>query len=162
MMVYLAGRFDRQAEFCQYREELGRIDIEVVSRWLNEPSNAERVAAGKEPYTDREWGELASHDLEDVARANLVVAFTESADVGHTSGGRHVETGAALALGKPLIVVGSPENIFHRLTVKNGYDVTVCADWHTSLIEIMRRNVERLREDTRVTPRASRTLAARA
>jgi len=56
--------------------------------------------------------------VEDVIRADCILCFTEE-PTEHVSwaarGGRHVEFGVALAMGKRLCVVGPRENIFHHL-----------------------------------------------
>ena len=60
----------------------------------------------------------AAEDLEDVLRADCLVSFTEEPAAGvawAARGGRHVEFGIALAMGKRLCVVGPRENIFHHL-----------------------------------------------
>lgn len=72
---------------------------------------------------------IASHtaeDFQEVDNADAVLLLTESwmrtrlpgmgyVDKGlFTTGGRHVETGYALARGKLVLTVGTPENVFHR------------------------------------------------
>lgn len=61
------------------------------------------------------------NDLAEIDRAEALIVVTHSycSEWGFTlaqtsSGGRHVETGYALARGKTVFVVGEPENIFHR------------------------------------------------
>ena len=64
-------------------------------------------------------------DLNDVVRSDLLILFT-AAFVGiEGGGGRHVETGWALAHGVPIIVVGQPENVFHRMKVVHRGGVTI-------------------------------------
>lgn len=58
---------------------------------------------------------FASDDWQDVTSAELVINFTEPPRSSANRGGRHVEYGIALALGKRVIVVGHRENIFHWL-----------------------------------------------
>ena len=41
--------------------------------------------------------------------------YSEHPDTATVRGGRHVEFGMALALGKPIFVYGHKENIFHYL-----------------------------------------------
>jgi nucleoside 2-deoxyribosyltransferase len=78
----------------------------------------------------------AGKDLAEVAAADVLVHFTAAYlcrvttldSVRHQlhSGGRHVETGYALALNKSVIVVGDPENIFQRglcHTARHMFDV---------------------------------------
>ena len=59
--------------------------------------------------------EVAVRDTDELASADVVVAFTERADSPYGRGGRHVEMGMALALGKHVICVGFQENIFYTL-----------------------------------------------
>jgi hypothetical protein len=65
-------------------------------------------------YTDADWRYLALLDQEDVLAADTLVCFTEPAEAGG-NGGRHVELGMALALGRRVIVIGRREHIFHHL-----------------------------------------------
>lgn len=92
--------------------------------------------------TDAEVMYHAGKDLEEVAAADVLVHFTASYLVARTrldplrdnlhSGGRHVETGYALALHKSVIIMGQPENIFQRglcHTARHLHDVeTILAD----------------------------------
>lgn len=78
-------------------------------------------------HTDAEVMHHAGKDLAEVRQADVLVHFTakylvarsthlqELGDAANLhSGGRHVETGYALALHKPVIYLGQPENIFQR------------------------------------------------
>lgn len=137
--VYLAGRFDRQQEFRRLRDELIDIGIDVTSRWLDNHGNASRIAAGDETYTDDELGDFAAEDFADIRDSDVVVVFTESPDVGYTSGGRHVETGYAMALDKNVVIVGPRENVFHKLTPDHGYErISVCNGWSDAFLMIVR------------------------
>ncbi|MCA1845765.1 MAG: hypothetical protein LC792_21740, partial [Actinobacteria bacterium] len=86
-----------------YCDELAAAGIVVTSRWLTDPTPE---------LTDDAWRALAVKDLEDIQRAEALVLFAEHAPSG---GGRHVEFGIALGLGKRLVVVGGIENLFQRL-----------------------------------------------
>ena len=101
--VYLSARFERRDELNGYRAELEAAGLEVTSRWLTDPTPE---------LTDEAWRQLATKDVEDVRRAAGLVLFAEP---GGGGGGRHVEFGVALGLDKRVIVVGEPENLFHRL-----------------------------------------------
>lgn len=140
--VYLAGRFDRQHEFRRYRDELVDVGIEVTADWLDNHGDAERIASGQEHYSDLELGDFAASDLHDVRKADLLVAFTESPDIGSSSGGRHIETGFALALDMPIIVVGPRENVFHKMTIEHhGRDIEVCDLWSDAFLAVVRRAI---------------------
>lgn len=102
--VYLSARFERRAELNGYRVDLEAAGVAVTSRWLTEPTPE---------LTDEVWRKLATKDVEDIRRAEGLVLFTEPGTPG--GGGRHVEFGVALGLQKRMIIVGEPENLFHRL-----------------------------------------------
>lgn len=102
--VYFASRFARREELNGYREALAEVGVEVTSRWLTDPTPE---------LTDEAWRELARKDREDITRADTLVLFAEPE--GDGGGGRHVEFGIALSLGKRVIVVGQVENLFQRL-----------------------------------------------
>lgn len=124
LRVYLAGRWARRAEIRRLGNMLAALGVEVTSSWLysgEEDSGAPAALLA-------EW---AARDLRDVARADALVLITDGEDTpGGYSGGRHSETGYALALGKAVYVVGPRENIFHHLPA-----VQVCATWADFLRE---------------------------
>lgn len=103
MKIYIAGRYDRHPEFRSYRARLEAIGHEVTSRWID-PTQHLAVALS-------DW-QRATDDLEDLAGADIVLMFT-----GGTPGGagRWVELGYALALGRPVWLIGTRENMFHQL-----------------------------------------------
>ena len=106
--VYFAARYSRLEELNGYRAELEALGIEVTSRWLaTEP----RLRSS---YADEDWRGLGLVDQEDVLAADALVCFAEPAGAGG-NGGRHVEFGMALALGRRIILVGRREHIFHHL-----------------------------------------------
>jgi hypothetical protein len=118
--VYFAARSTRREELNRYRAELEALGIEVTSRWLSTPS-------GKSAHSEDEWRDLALIDQEDVLAADVLVCFAEEpSEAGN--GGRHVELGMALALGRDVILVGRLEHIFHRLP-----EVTVVESWQEAL-----------------------------
>lgn len=119
--VYLAARFERRDELNGYRAELEAAGLEVTSRWLTDPTPE---------LTDEAWRQLAAKDVEDIRRAGGLVLFAESGGSG--GGGRQVEFGVALGLGKRLIVIGEPENLFHRLA-----EVEVVPTWDAAVTAIV-------------------------
>jgi len=104
--IYLAARYDRREELRAVAARLEAAGHEVTSVWI---------------YGLREGvSDLAAavEDIDGVAVADCVVSFTEepTAHVAWAArGGRHVEFGLALAMGKRLCVVGPRENVFHHL-----------------------------------------------
>lgn len=117
MQIYLAARFDRRDQLRGYRDELNDMGIAVSSRWLDNHGMGERDDAtnGVVIYTPADLARCAIEDLDDIEAADVFVTFTETPDVGYTSGGRHVELGFALALNIPVLIVGPRENVFHDL-----------------------------------------------
>jgi hypothetical protein len=151
MKIYLASRYSRREELCQYRTELQAVGHTVTSRWLN---GEHQIDDGGKPIgehgealvegTLRSGEKLSEHevstradalrahfvkeDCEDVYAAECVISFTEQprSPLG-TRGGRHVEFGLAVAWGKRLLVVGCRENLFHYLP-----QVEFCATWEAA------------------------------
>ena len=138
MKIYLAARYSRREELCEYREQLHALGHEVQARWLNGEHQlsdtgtpiGEHGAAlveghlrSGEHLSEHEQSERAAKlrakfamdDWEDVNAAELVISFTEAPRSKANRGGRHVEYGIALANKVRLIVVGYRENIFHWL-----------------------------------------------
>lgn len=127
MKVYLAARYSRHPEMQGYAKDLKDIGVEVTSRWIygshqvmlnGEILGPEREAMFESDHESMEAQrrEFAGHDWDDLMAADVVVSFTEQPRAaGNSRGGRHVEFGAALAMGKRCIVVGWRENVFHCL-----------------------------------------------
>ena len=86
MKIYFAARWERRDEI----RELVR-GLPTTSRWLSQEVGA-------------------SGDLDDIRVADCLCLFTEKGPF--PRGGRMVEFGYALALGKRMIVIGPDENIF--------------------------------------------------
>ena len=110
MRVYLAARYSRHKEMQGYRDELAKLGHVVTSRWINGDHQAENDNIEK-------MAQFAQDDWEDIHAADWVISFTEEPrQMSSSRGGRHVEHGIALALGKRVIVVGWRENVFHCLS----------------------------------------------
>lgn len=143
MKVYLAAPYASRPTVAAYADELRHIGITVTSSWLAE---THEINAGTEKaataLTDEQVAEHAATDLREVRESDLLVLFTAASVGVEGGGGRHVETGAALALGKPVVVVGDPENVFHRI----GSQATVVADWHAAAVELARRVIAQRRD----------------
>ena len=127
MQIYLASRYSRRLELCEYRKQLVLLDHTVTSRWLNGEhqisdtgvpigEHGEKLVEGDDGSTDARaaWmrHRFATEDFVDVITANLLIAFTEVPRSGHSRGGRHVELGIALGRMMPVWIVGPRENLF--------------------------------------------------
>lgn len=115
MKIYLAARFSRNDEMRGVRDVLTALGHEVTSRWIDlhggdQQESAAQAVLNSDPESVAHFGQ---HDIEDLEAADVIVSFT-SPD-GGGKGGRHVEFGYGLALGKRSIVVGPREHIFHTL-----------------------------------------------
>ena len=140
MKVYLAGPYGARKTIAAYRDELHTIGIEVTSSWLAETTEINDGTTGAATaLPDEQVAKHAQADLFDVKRADLLVLFTAESVGTEGGGGRHVETGFALALNKPVLVVGEPENVFHRM----GRSVFVFPDWHATVLDLARRYATR-------------------
>lgn len=104
MKFYMAARFPRRAEMEILAGDLPSIGHECVASWVY----------GGEDGLSR--SDIADLDLRDVARADGIILFTHPRGEPQPGGGRHVEFGYAIALGKRLVVIGPEENVFiaHR------------------------------------------------
>lgn len=112
--IYLAARYSRHPEMRGVRDVLTAIGHTVTSRWIDMHGGKYPTSFTPEILNDDPayCGELGQHDVEDVTRADTCISFTSG---GGGKGGRHVEFGLALGLGKRVIVVGPREHIFHTL-----------------------------------------------
>lgn len=153
MRVYLAAPYAARDLVKNYADELTRIGVTFTSTWLTDTNELTTGALG--PANDLDDITIARHiqaDFDDIDKADTLVLFTATAlpdlPVGKTtSGGRHVETGYFIANHgtENVIVVGPPENVFHRAR-----DIFLAPDWHEAVIELSHRLVQAERD----TPRA--------
>jgi hypothetical protein len=122
--IYLASRFSRNDEMRGVRDVLaGAFGYEVTSRWIDlhggdQLESAASEALNSDPASVAHFGQ---HDMEDIEGADTLISFTSG---GGGKGGRHVEFGIGLALGKRMIVVGPREHVFHTLPQVEHHD-----DW---------------------------------
>jgi hypothetical protein len=103
MRIYLAARYSRMSDLLVYLPELEGLGHEVTSRWVR--GAHDEIGAMR----------AAQEDRSDLLCSDSIISFTEKPDSPYGRGGRHVEYGIGLALGKRLIVVGYRENVFHYL-----------------------------------------------
>lgn len=123
MKIYLASRFGRRDEMREYEKELKNAGHVCTANWLWAEEPDERDGGGMRAISDEDKARYAIVDMEDVAKSDVLVAFTEAPGVeGGSRGGRHVEFGAALAFNKEVLIVGPRENIFHYLPGLRQFD----------------------------------------
>ena len=142
--IYLASRYSRREELCEYRNQLQDLGLVVQARWLNggHQLSDRGIPIGEDGAALVEGGEqneasailrskFAQDDWEDVNAADTVISFTEPPRSSANRGGRHVEYGIALANKARVIVIGYRENIFHWLPQVEFY-----SDWNSALNSI--------------------------
>ena len=136
MLIYLAARYSRRDEVKGYAEHLKENGFSVDAGWLYGHQQESEIAKVVEsatmtmPITARSFAELDYYDL---SKADVLISFTESPrGTSSSRGGRHVEFGLALAWGKPLIIVGPRENVFHTLEQVKQFD-----SWGPEVIEYL-------------------------
>ncbi len=111
--IYLAARYSRAEEMRQVRQDLAALGLFVTSRWID--GQHELTPEGSAEAHEADRTRFAQEDRRDLYAAHWVISFSEEPRMTKTRGGRHVELGLALALGKRAIVVGHRENVFHHL-----------------------------------------------
>ena len=105
MKIYLASKFERQAEMAEKARELEALGAIITSRWVYAEKDDNEVS-------DATKARYALLDMRDVYEADVVISTTEGE---LARGGRHVEFGMGVAWGKTMYVVGPREHIFHWL-----------------------------------------------
>jgi nucleoside 2-deoxyribosyltransferase len=132
MRIYLAAPYAVRDELRALANELEDGGHQISASWLEATHAIHSGTLATAPDADDAYcRDHVIQDMEDVGRSDLVIVFNftycskvlTGRHLGPNSGGRHVETGAALALGIPVVVVGGAENIFHRGAC------TVVEDW---------------------------------
>ena len=112
--IYLASRYSRANEMQGVRDVLTALGYEITSRWIDHhggkyPGSFTPEQLNRDPVY---CSGIAHADCDDLVAADTVVSFTCGSG---GKGGRHVEFGIGLALGKRAIVVGPREHVFHTL-----------------------------------------------
>jgi len=104
MKIYLAAKYGDMMKMREVAEFLRNDGHEITAQWVD----------GKEANDTQESAALM--DFEDVLRSDVLVSFSHERGTMHTGGGRHVEFGIALTLGKKIIVCGPRgEHVFHSM-----------------------------------------------
>jgi len=115
--VYLAGPYRSRDQLRRLAAELTDLGFYVTSRWLEETHEINPGTEGAAvALSDEAVAEHAETDLTDIEISEVLVLFTAAYVGAEGGGGRHVETGYALARDKRVVIVGEPENVFHRLS----------------------------------------------
>jgi len=116
----------------EYAAMLRDAGIEVTSRWIK----------GGHQISDDQLNDgldkrllgarYATEDFTDLDRATIAIFFSEEPRSTPSRGGRHVELGAALMLGKRCVLVGPIENAFMCLEQIEQY-----GSWHDAFLALI-------------------------
>lgn len=129
--IYLSGQFEDAPALCEVRRQLQAAGYCVTSRWLDAAGAGPATAQASDTGADSRLAGIARQDFDDIDSADLVVVFNPAEACGIGRGGRHVETGYALARGKRVVLVGARGNVFHWLP-----EISVLRDW-PALLELL-------------------------
>ncbi len=110
MIVYIAAPYPIKKQAIALRNVLSEFSIDTTSRWLDVPDGTTMTR------------DLAFINLADIRSSDAVVLMNTSEWKNVGTGGRHTEVGYAVALGKPVYLLGNVSNVFHLLEA-----VRVCA-----------------------------------
>lgn len=110
MKIYLAARYSQHPDLKILRSQLENLGHSVTSSWLDIGGKSFTLEE-LENESDR-CSIRGQADLDDVVEADCLIFVSSQGG----KGGRHVEYGIALGLGKRIIILGHRENVFHTLT----------------------------------------------
>lgn len=121
MKIYIAARFSRRPECNALARALIAQGHTVTSRWVKPDSNHVLPTGLSAQAEDSERERFALEDVDDVRECDLLVSLQEEPR-SNGRGGRHVEFGLALGLGKEVACVGPRETVFHHLPAVKPFD----------------------------------------
>ncbi len=114
MKIYIAARFSKRPECNQLARYLKGFGHEITSRWVLPDSDHVVPTGMSRKAADSERRRFAIEDVEDVIGCDWMISLMEEPR-SNSRGGRHVEFGIALGLGKKLTIIGPRETVFHHL-----------------------------------------------
>lgn len=118
--IYLAARFSRRHECYALAVPLMAAGHTITSRWvLRNEGTAPAGPSEEAPPAMRRM--FAMEDVDDVLACDWMVSLMEEPR-GGGRGGRHIEFGMALGLGKRLTIIGPRETVFHHLDLVEQFD----------------------------------------
>jgi nucleoside 2-deoxyribosyltransferase len=112
--IYLASRFSRRHECHALAKLLQMRGHTITSRWVK-PGDDHVIPTGtSDQAADSERRRFAMEDVDDVLACDWMISLMEEPR-SNSRGGRHIEFGIALGLGKRLSIIGPRETVFHHL-----------------------------------------------
>jgi nucleoside 2-deoxyribosyltransferase len=133
LKVYLASQYGCKEQTRKCANDLRDVGIDCTSVWLNEPHDpTSRLVSLHENLKVQ----YAEQDIADILRADIFVVFSVTEDTSIVRGGMVFETGFAYGQGKPVIVCGPKQCIFHFLP-----DIQQVETW-TEALAILKKKAE--------------------
>lgn len=114
LAAYIAAPFERRDEALAVKEELEKHHVRVVSTWLTPDDCQSMTVLEANRNKHDECRKRALVDLAEIAACNYFILLKPKAwHKQPTTGGHHGETVGAIVMGKPVIIFGDRENVFH-------------------------------------------------
>ena len=132
MKVYIAARFSNRPEANRLAQILKLHGCEIVSRWVLPRSDHVVPTGMSEQAADDERRRFAMEDIEDLESCEWCISLMEPPR-GNGRGGRHIEFGYALGLGKKMTIIGPRETVFHHLDCVQQFDTV--DDFYEEIID---------------------------
>jgi len=114
MKVYIAARFSRRSEANKLANMLMAKGYEITSRWVLPECDHVMPTGLSSQAEDSERRRYAREGLEDIGACDWMISLTDEPR-NNGRGGKHVEFGYALGLGKSLTIIGPRETVSHTL-----------------------------------------------
>lgn len=121
MEIYIAARFSRRHEANALAQFMKKQGHTITSRWVLPDSDHLLPRGMSGQAADDERRRFAIEDIEDVHACDWMISLMQIPR-NNSRGGRHVEFGIALALGKRLTVIGPRETVFHHIARVQHFD----------------------------------------
>jgi len=120
MILYVGGKWQERKRIMGIMLDLEALGYEIALYW---------PTYDKERASDTYMAMCAEHDMGGVRRCDMLIAIC---DKPYNYMGTLAEIGAALALGKPVIIVGNMHNFIFAY-----HPLVVCMDSVTQLMKAM-------------------------
>jgi|ERR1035441_6869975 nucleoside 2-deoxyribosyltransferase len=134
MRVYTAAAYGRKLEIRECAKQAERCGIKVGAEWLKESAAPDSKLAESTP---EQLAIYAQQDWWDIGACDIFVFWAEDQYNQPPRGGRLTELGIAMALGKPIVVIGEPENVFFYLP---GIDIEFFHTWESVLVYLTQQD----------------------
>lgn len=103
MKIYVGAWTKDQEKARNLRSILEILDHEVTATWIDRINPEAK-------YSSSDYAFGAERDISDLKRSEAIICITGNSS---PSGGKHFETGYAMALGLKVYIYGPRENVFH-------------------------------------------------